>query len=59
MKKYIVHTREVWVQPVEIEAETAKEALERVHNAEGNAIEDRFEYSHMLDETWPVEEVKE
>lgn len=31
MPKYIVHVREVWVQPVEVEAESADDALALTH----------------------------
>lgn len=60
MPKYIVGVREVWVQPVEIEADSDSEAKHRVWRGEGNRIDSEFEYSHCLDSSlWTVEEVKE
>jgi len=54
MPKFIVEVREVWVQPVEIEAETEEEAIKRVADAEGD-WDGQAEYSHTLDpETWTI-----
>jgi len=53
--RYIVEVREVWVQPVEVEASSEEEAKKKVQQGEGTALEDRFEFSHTLDpEYWSV-----
>ena len=55
--RYIVEVKEVWVQPVEVEASSPEEAKRKVQQGEGTALEDRFEFSHTLDpEHWGVEE---
>jgi hypothetical protein len=55
--KYLVLRREVWIQPLEIEAANEKEAVELVADGDGEVIEAGFEYSHTLDpEVWSVEE---
>ncbi len=57
--KYIVHVREVWVQSVEVEANSPEEAKQRICEGKGYTIEDRFEFSRSLEpETWTVEKVK-
>ena len=59
MDKYIVYVREVWTQPVEIEADSTNEAKEKVYGGEGVVLEDWFEFSDCLDSsTWAVEKVK-
>lgn len=63
MPKYIISVREVWVQPIEVEADSVAEAKARVWSfghGTGIVLEDRFEYSHCLEpDLWTVEEVKE
>ena len=55
--RYIVEVKEVWTQPVEIEASSSEEAKKKVQQGEGTVLEDRFEFSHTLDpEYWGVEE---
>jgi len=55
MDKYIVYVREVWTQPVEIEANSVGEAKEKVYGGEGIVLEDYFEFSDCLDSsTWTV-----
>ena len=57
MKNFLVNVKEVWVQPVLVEAETKEEAIEAVAEGGGTYIEDRFRYSHTKDpDTWNVEE---
>jgi len=59
-KKYIVYTREVYQQPVHIEAESEKEAIAKVEEGEGIAKEEELDYSYTLDsDEWHVEEVKD
>lgn len=56
--RYIVEVKEVWTQPVEVEASSPEEAKEKVQRGEGTVLEDRFEFSHTLDaEHWNVERV--
>ena len=57
--EFIVEVREVWIQPVEIEAVSEKEAIEKVREGEGKSIEDGFEYSHTLStDKWTVHELE-
>ena len=57
--KFIVEVREVWIQPVEMEAESEEKAIERVREGEGKSIEDGFEYSHTLSvDKWTVHELE-
>ena len=57
--KFIVEVREVWIQPVEIETVSEKEAIEGVREGEGKYIEDGFEYSHTLStDKWTVHELE-
>ncbi len=59
MPKYIVVVKEVWNQPVEVEADSPTEAKQKVLDGEGYIIEDWFEYSFCLGpETWAVEEAR-
>jgi len=60
MPTYIVEVREVWVQPIEVEAETPEEAKRKVWDSlEGVVAEDRFEFSHTQDPGfWTVHEVE-
>ncbi len=56
MPKYIVGVKEIWNQPVEVEAGTPTLAKQKVLDGEGYIIEDWFEYSRCLaSETWTVE----
>ena len=57
MTKFIVHVREVWVQPVEVEAETEGEARIKANEGEGDIIEELLQYSHTSDDykDWIVE----
>lgn len=53
--RYIVVVKEVWEQPVSIEAESVDDAIRKVGDGEGTVLESEFEYSHSLDsETWRV-----
>ena len=53
--EFIVVVKEVWIQPVSVEAKSAQEAIRKVEDGEGTSLEDQFEYSHTLDsETWSV-----
>lgn len=53
--KLIVVRKEVWIQPVTIEADSTEEALHDVEMGEGEILEDQFEYSHTLNsEDWIV-----
>lgn len=59
MPKYIVHVREVWVQPIEVEADSPDDAQDRIWAGEGVQLDNRFEFSHCLERgTWTVEEVE-
>lgn len=58
-KLHRVHVQEVWIQVVEIEAESKEEATERVAAGEGVVLENEFEYSRTIDDNialWLVEE---
>ena len=56
MKTYDVLVREVWVQPVSVEADSPHEAIRKVQEGDGEYTKSA-EYSHTLDpETWTVEE---
>lgn len=57
MSKFWVYKREVWIAPVEIEAESEEEALEKALDGDGDEVETNVypEYSHTLNpETWTV-----
>ena len=43
MKDFIVNVRETWVQPVKVQAQTKKEALEKVVEGEGEYLEESLE----------------
>lgn len=51
MPKYHVDLQEVWIQTVEVEADSPKEAQQRVLNGEGDYLDGRLEYSHSLEST--------
>ena len=54
-KTYVVDKREVWVQPVLIEAESKEEALKLVANGEGEYWDNSLEYSQDLSiDKWVV-----
>lgn len=56
MKNYIVHVKEVWDQPVRVEAENEEEAIVKVSNGKG-PFSDIAEYDCDLDiDQWVVEE---
>lgn len=57
--KYIVSMREVHLNHVAVEAETAEEAIEKAR--EGDYVdEDNTEYSHCLDpECWTAEKASD
>ena len=60
MPKYIVVVKEVWNQPVEVEADSPTEAKQKILDGEGYVVEDWFEYSFCLGpETWTVEETRD
>lgn len=55
MKTYRVNVREVWIQPIEIEAKTKKRAIEKVEEGEGICLDSMLEYSYTLEtDTWDV-----
>jgi len=55
--KYIVSRFEVWIQPVEVEADSEEQAREAALRGRGVIIEELFEYSHDLQiEDWKAEE---
>jgi hypothetical protein len=54
MPEFFVGVREVHVQTMLVEAETEKEAIDKVREGEGESC--LCEYSHTLDsETWTAE----
>jgi hypothetical protein len=54
MPKFIVNIREVWIQPVIIEADTHQEAIKAVEYGEGEQM-GGMEYSHTRDSsTWTI-----
>lgn len=48
MKTFKVYVREVWVQPVEVEAEHFEQAKERVADGEGIVLGNELEYVEPL-----------
>jgi len=48
MPRYTITVKEVWYQPVEIEADSEEEALTRVEEGYGDTVENGFTYSHSL-----------
>jgi hypothetical protein len=59
IKTFIVSVREIHVQPVEVEALNADDAIMKVREGEGEYVADGQEYSETLDtDTWTVEEKK-
>ena len=60
MPKFIVYTRETWVQGVAIEAENKLEAIAKVADGEGEYLDNTLEYSDTRDKSeWTVDEIKE
>ena len=60
MAKFIVYTKEVYQQPVHIEAETEEEAITRVENGEGIQKPEELDYSYTLErDTWHTERESE
>jgi len=56
MKTYYVLVREVWAQPVTVEADSPQEAIRKVQKGDGEYAKSA-EYCHTLNpETWTVEE---
>jgi hypothetical protein len=59
MAVYRVFRGEVWVQPVEIEACSEREAIDKVWRGEGTVLDNQLEFSHMLGtDTWTAERDK-
>ena len=57
MSVYRVFRREVWVQPVEVEASSESEAIHKVWMGAGTVLEIQLEFSHMLGtDTWTTEQ---
>jgi len=57
MAAYRVFRREVWVQPVEVEASSESEAIHNVWMGAGTVLEGQLEFSHMLgDDMWTAEQ---
>lgn len=51
MTKYIVAVPEVWIQNLEVEADSPEEALKKcIYDNDGEILEDEFEYSYTLDD---------
>jgi hypothetical protein len=48
LPKYIVKVPEIWMQDVEVEAESADDAIQRVADGEGNYLDDTHDYSHTV-----------
>jgi len=52
---YQVNRKEVYIQPIIIEAKNEAEAIKKVEEGEGTLMENEFEYSHTLDSTeWSI-----
>ena len=57
MKEFLIHVREVWIQPVKVKANSLREAFQKVESGEGEIIESGFELSHSLEpEYWTAED---
>lgn len=57
MRFYLVSVMEQWSQRVLIEAESPKQAIERVREGDGEYLNNSLEHVSTLDtETWSVEE---
>lgn len=57
MTKYHVDIQEIWVQTMEIEAESSEEAVDLVLAGNGEAVDGALEYSNTLDSVSDVREV--
>jgi hypothetical protein len=58
MPKFIVSVREVWIQPVAVEAKDKGEAIALVSEGDGDYLEDQLEYSDTRDPIeWTVNEL--
>lgn len=57
MPKYHVDIQEIWVQTMEIEAESSEEAVDLVLAGNGEVVDDALEYSHTLDSVSDVREI--
>ena len=56
MIKFLIRTKEVWIQVVEVEANSEEEAIRKVEEGEGICSDNDFEFSYMLDsDEWEVE----
>jgi len=54
---FTVTKREIWIQDVEIEAESKEEAIDKVSNGSGEIIQNHVSYSHDLPiEEWTAQE---
>jgi hypothetical protein len=59
MALYKVLRREVWVQPIDVEASSESEAIHKVWMGEGILLDGQLEFSHILAaDTWTVEQSK-
>lgn len=60
-KLFCVETREVWIQPVYILAESHNDARRRVQDGEGAQHQNGFELSHVTNPEygWPANEVQD
>jgi hypothetical protein len=54
--KYIIRTKEVWIQDYEVEATSKEEAFANVFNTDvSSPIQSSFELSHVENEdTWQI-----
>lgn len=56
MTKFIVYQKEVYQQPVHIEAKNEREAIKKVEEGEGEVREEELDYSYTLEtDTWHTE----
>ena len=55
MAIYRVILKEIWYQPVEVEAKSITEAIQKAKSGRGTPIEDSFEYSHTLNDIDPAQ----
>lgn len=59
MPRFIVSVKEVYIQPVSIEAESVEDALRKVKDGDGEYLEDQHEYCYSLPfDEWNVYEEK-
>jgi len=58
MPTFIVVRKEIWDHGIKIEAESKKEAVQKVASGQGEAIEGLFECSRTMDpDTWSAERI--